>query len=88
MGQAIASGCELRHASAGPPAWQQAARVEPTNPTWLLLRAQGLLVRAAAGVREAAGKMLAAITSGKWQDRFFNDVNDASRLAPVAKDGR
>jgi len=66
-------------------AWQDAARVEPTNPTWLLRRAEGLLIRAKGDDREVASGMLEKIANGKWQDRFMNVANDAGRLLPIAK---
>ncbi|MEZ4385658.1 MAG: hypothetical protein R3A79_30345, partial [Nannocystaceae bacterium] len=54
-----------------------AIAAEPTNPTWLLRRAQNLL---ATGDIEAATRDLEAIAAGRWQDRFANVVSEAKAL--------
>lgn len=46
---------------------QQAIAVEPTNPTWLLSRAQNLLV---SGDFATARALARQIKDGDWQDRF------------------
>jgi tetratricopeptide (TPR) repeat protein len=57
--------------------WERAVAVDPTNPTWLLRRAQ---VALALGQREQANVHIRSITEGTWQDRFFNIVNQANQL--------
>ncbi|MEM6989016.1 MAG: VIT domain-containing protein [Myxococcota bacterium] len=57
--------------------WQDAMRVEPTNPTWALRRAESL---AAAGRESDAITTLTAIVDGEWQDRFAPIQTAAERL--------
>lgn len=57
---------------------QRAAAVEPTNPTWLLRRAQG---RLALGDEAGALALVDAIVAGRWQDRFANVSYEAGQLA-------
>ncbi len=54
-----------------------AIAAEPTNPTWLLRRAQNLL---AADERQQAEADLKAIADGDWQDRFRSVVYEAKTL--------
>jgi Flp pilus assembly protein TadD len=54
--------------------WSRAVRVEPTNPTWLLHRAENLT---ALGDERQARTLLTTITAGKWQDRFSAIVYQA-----------
>jgi hypothetical protein len=58
--------------------WARAIEVEPTNPTWLLRRAQNILARG--GSRAQAREMLDRIAKGKWQDRFSNIQMQAKRV--------
>ena len=60
--------------------WGQAIAVEPTNPTWRLARAQGLLMRSRAGDGAEAKVDLEHIAKGKWQDRFARVESDAKSL--------
>jgi Flp pilus assembly protein TadD len=57
--------------------WQQAAAVEPTNPTWLVSRAHNLI---AAGDTATARALALQVQQGKWQERFFAAVTDAREL--------
>jgi Flp pilus assembly protein TadD len=57
--------------------WTRAFEVEPTNPTWLLRRAQNLV---AAGDAAHASDLLAEIRRGTWQDRFANVTWQAQYL--------
>ena len=59
--------------------WSEAVRVEPTNPTWLLSKAEALLARGASGDKEQARSLLSKIQDGKWQDRFQNVRYEAQR---------
>jgi predicted Zn-dependent protease len=68
-------------------AWDHAAAVEPTNPTWLLKTAQGLFAREGAGDRDRAKDSLEAIAKGHWQDRFSRVVQDADALARASRRG-
>ncbi|MCA9663588.1 MAG: hypothetical protein KC486_34985, partial [Myxococcales bacterium] len=54
-----------------------AIAAEPTNPTWLLRRAQNLL---ATGDLDAARRDLDAIADGRWQDRFSSVTYEAKAL--------
>ncbi|MCC6526492.1 MAG: tetratricopeptide repeat protein [Polyangiaceae bacterium] len=60
--------------------YREAARVEPTNPTWLLAEAQTRLARAAPGDADRARTLLRRIAKRKWQDRFLQVVSDARSL--------
>ena len=57
--------------------WQQAVAVEPTNPTWLVSRAQNLL---ASGDTTTARALAQQVKDGKWQDRFFSSKYEADEL--------
>ncbi|MCP4446530.1 MAG: hypothetical protein GY811_14470 [Myxococcales bacterium] len=57
--------------------WIRAAKVEPTNPTWLLRRAQLLQWR---GQKEEVVRLLSAIIDGKWHTRFRSIVDQARAL--------
>jgi predicted Zn-dependent protease len=54
-----------------------AIAAEPTNPTWLLQRAQNFI---AADDPTRAEADLKAIADGDWQDRFANVVYEAKSL--------
>ena len=58
-------------------AWQRAIAVEPTDPTWLVGRAQN---RLASGDRDTARALALQVTAGKWQDRFWQPVQEAAAL--------
>ena len=58
--------------------WRQAAEAEPTNPTWLVRRAQNLV---ALGDVAQARALVRQVETGKWQDRFFAATRDARQLA-------
>jgi len=60
--------------------WDRAASVEPTNPTWLLSKAHLLRARGKAADAAAARALLEKIDTGKWQDRFVPQVNEARQL--------
>lgn len=66
---------ELQRADA---VWKRAVAVEPTNPTWLMRRAENL---AATGDTKAARSHLEQIADGEWQPRFANVVSQAKQLA-------
>lgn len=57
--------------------WARAVKAEPTNPTWLLRRAQN---RLAFGDRNDADELLSQIAAGKWQPRFQSVVTQATTL--------
>ena len=57
-------------------AWERAFAVEPTNPTWLLRRAQNRL-----GYGAPADALLDQIADGEWQPRFAGIVTQAVQLA-------
>lgn len=61
-------------------AFEEASRVEPTNPTWLVSHAQALLARGKSEDRPAAKAMLEKVAKEKWQDRYFQVTNDAKAL--------
>jgi tetratricopeptide (TPR) repeat protein len=69
--------------------YSRAAMVEPTNPTWDLRHAQGLLSRGEATDEATARTLLARIAdrqaSAAYQSRFSNIVSDASRLSESLK---
>ncbi len=56
--------------------WKKAAEVEPTNPRWLLRRAQLL---SALGRRNEAKPLFQRVADGKWQDRFRDAVRTAQQ---------
>ena len=58
-------------------AWQSAIAVEPTDPTWLVGRAEN---RLATGDRDTARALALQVTAGKWQDRFWQQVQEATAL--------
>jgi len=58
-------------------AWQRAITVEPTDPTWLVGRAQN---RLASGDRDTARALALQVSAGKWQDRFWQPVQEAAAL--------
>lgn len=58
-------------------AWARAFAVEPTNPTWLLRRAQ---CRMAYADPEDARDFLRQIADGEWQPRFAAVVSQAAAL--------
>ena len=57
--------------------WRRAALVEPTNPTWLLSRAQNLM---ASGDEATARQLVEKVARGEWQDRFANVTGQAKNL--------
>ncbi|MBL4685187.1 MAG: hypothetical protein JKY37_11400 [Nannocystaceae bacterium] len=57
--------------------WQDAMRIEPTNPTWIVRRAESL---AAAGRDIEALAALTVVVDGKWQDRFDPILSQAKHL--------
>jgi tetratricopeptide (TPR) repeat protein len=57
--------------------WVRAIEVEPTNPTWLIRRAQNRLAAGGPGEEAAARDLLTRIDKGTWQDRFSNVVDQA-----------
>lgn len=59
--------------------WARAVEVEPTNPTWLLRRAQNILAHG--GSKSRAKEMLETIAKGKWQDRFWQVQQQAKRVS-------
>lgn len=61
-------------------AWSEAARVEPTNPTWALSQAHTLIARGGNSDRALAIDLLRRITEGEWQDRFSGVEYEAERL--------
>jgi tetratricopeptide (TPR) repeat protein len=58
-------------------AWNRAFEVEPTNPTWLLRRAQN---RMAYADPDDALPFLEQIAKGEWQPRFMGVVSQAAAL--------
>ncbi len=58
-------------------AWQHAIAVEPTDPTWLVGRANN---RLATGDRVTARTLVLQVTAGKWQDRFWQPIEEAAAL--------
>ena len=70
---------ELREAAA---LWQRAIEVEPTNPTWLVRRAQALI---ALGEMAKARRLLERVTAGKWQERFDGEQAQAGYLREQLK---
>ena len=62
--------------------WHHASEMEPTNPTWLLRRAQTLHAR---GAHAAADALLKQIVEGKWQDRFARVQHQAKWLVAGSK---
>ena len=58
--------------------WRQAAEVDPTNPTWLLRRAQVLV---SLGEHADASALLRTIERGRWHERFDRVTEQARRLA-------
>jgi hypothetical protein len=58
--------------------WGRAFEVEPTNPTWLMRRAQNILAQG--GPTSRVRPLLDQIERGKWQDRFINVQVQARRL--------
>ena len=57
--------------------WQQAAAVEPTNPTWLVGRAHN---RLASADRQTARALVEQVLAGDWQPRFSQNVQEARDL--------
>lgn len=62
--------------------WEDASRVEPTNPTWLLQRAENAL---ALGRDKDALALLDRIDDGEWQERFFQIEQQAKQLLRSVK---
>lgn len=65
-------------------AWTRASAVEPTNPAWLLKRAETLVARGAAGDLDDARDLVRRIRKEKWQDRFSDVVYRAQNLEESA----
>ncbi|MFO0615660.1 MAG: VIT domain-containing protein [Polyangiaceae bacterium] len=61
-------------------AWSRASAVEPTNPTWLLDRAQALVARGKSGDADEARGLVAKIRKGRFQTRFDDVVYRAGVL--------
>ena len=57
--------------------WQQAAAVEPTDPTSLLGRAHN---RLATGDPATARTLVDQVVAGKWQDRFWQATQEAKSM--------
>jgi ferric-dicitrate binding protein FerR (iron transport regulator) len=58
--------------------WQHAIAVEPTNPAWLIGRANNHL---ATDDPTTARALVEQVVTGKWQDRFSVNVEEARALA-------
>lgn len=61
-------------------AWTRASAVEPTNPTWLLKRAEALVARGSMGDVDTASDLVRRVRKEKWQDRFSDVVYRAQNL--------
>ena len=57
--------------------WQQAIAVEPTNPVWLIGRANNHL---ATDDPTTARALIEQVVAGKWQERFAMNVEEARAL--------
>jgi predicted Zn-dependent protease len=79
-GQAYADVAEVleRRGEDADAVWARAIEVEPTNPTWLVRRAQNLLAQNAP--RDRVRALLDQVEKGTWQPRFSNVKDQAKRL--------